>query len=73
LNPSFENSKVRVYFTHDDRKQIRNIKLIKWDVAAGIWKLISPDPIPLPNNQVWAGFFETTGKKVGDPTIALGE
>ena len=73
LDPSFANSKVRVYFTHDDRKQIKHIKLIKWDEVNDIWVLISPDPIHLSNNQVWAGYFQVTGAQVGDPTIALGE
>lgn len=73
LNASFANSKVRIYFTHDDLKHIRLIKLIKWDAVNKIWKLLSGVPQPLPNNQVWAGYFQVTGKIVGDPTIALGE
>ena len=61
----------RVYFTHDDLKQIRKIKLLKWNGIG--WQLISGDPISLLNNQIWAGYFEIEGYKIGDPPIALGD
>ena len=69
-NPELEIN-FRVYFTHEDLKQIRKIKLLKWDGSS--WLKISDQPTKLADNQLWAGYFEIVDYKIGDPPISLGE
>lgn len=61
----------RVYYTDEDLENIKEIKLLKWNGTN--WVLIPTNSIPLPNNQIWAGYFDVTGYKIGDPPLALGE
>jgi len=73
LNPNDPDVEInfKVYFTHRDLANIKRIKLLKWNGSN--WIAFPIEPIPLHNNQIWAGYFDVPGFQIGDPPIALGE
>ena len=70
---------LRVYFTHDDQKNILNIKLAYWkndkwtvftEIVDGRKQIIKGKL--LPDNQIWAGYFDVEIDSWIDPPIAVG-
>lgn len=65
-------TKLRVYFTHDDLKHISRPNLAYWKDEK--WNPFDEiNRFPLPGNLIWAGYLEVIIGNMGDPPIALGE